>query len=58
MIETIYDHTVHPRYLGPQSEVLDLGANYGLFAKAITARFGCRRVARRQLARLAADRTH
>jgi FkbM family methyltransferase len=42
MIETIYDHTVHPRYLGAQSHVLDLGANYGLFAKAITARFGCR----------------
>jgi hypothetical protein len=30
MIETIYDHTVHPRYLGAQSQVLDLGANYGL----------------------------
>jgi FkbM family methyltransferase len=42
VIETIYDHTVHPRYLGAQSHVLDLGANYGLFAKAITARFGCR----------------
>ncbi len=42
MIETIQDHTVHPRYLGAQSQVLDLGANYGLFAKAITARFGCR----------------
>jgi FkbM family methyltransferase len=39
MIETIHDHTVHPRYLG------DLGANYGLFAKAITARFGCRCIA-------------
>jgi len=38
MIETIQDHTVHPRYLGAQSQVLDLGANYGLFAKAITAR--------------------
>ena len=33
---------MHPRYLGAQSQVLDLGANYGLFAKAITARFGCR----------------
>lgn len=42
MIETIQDHTVHPRYLGTHSQVLDLGANYGLFAKAITARFGCR----------------
>ena len=45
MIETIEDHTVHPRYLGTQSQVLDLGANYGLFAKAITARFGCRCIA-------------
>ena len=45
MIETIQDHTVHPRYLGAQSQVLDLGANYGLFAKAITARFGCRCIA-------------
>jgi FkbM family methyltransferase len=45
MIETIHDHTVHPRYLGVQSQVLDLGANYGLFAKAITARFGCRCIA-------------
>ena len=45
MIETIQDHTVHPRYLGTQSQVLDLGANYGLFAKAITARFGCRCIA-------------
>jgi FkbM family methyltransferase len=45
MIETIHDHTVHPRYLGAQSQVLDLGANYGLFAQAITARFGCRCIA-------------
>jgi FkbM family methyltransferase len=45
MIETIHDHTLHPRYLGAQSHVLDLGANYGLFAKAITARFGCRCIA-------------
>jgi FkbM family methyltransferase len=42
MLEAIYDHTVHPRYLGAQSQVLDLGANYGRFAQAITARFGCR----------------
>jgi len=42
MIETILDHAVHPRYLNAQSQVLDLGANYGLFAKATTARFGCR----------------
>jgi FkbM family methyltransferase len=45
MLETIHDHTLHPRYLGAQSHVLDLGANYGLFAKAITARFGCRCIA-------------
>ena len=45
MIETIQDHTLHPRYLGAKSHVLDLGANYGLFAKAITARFGCRCIA-------------
>src|SRR5215472_8271605 len=45
MLEAIYDHTVHPRYLSAQSQVLDLGANYGLFAKAITARFGCRCIA-------------
>ena len=42
MLEAIYDHTVHPRYLRAQSHVLDLGANYGRFAQAITARFGCR----------------
>lgn len=42
MLEAIYDHTVHPRYLSAQSQVLDLGANYGRFAQAITARFGCR----------------
>ena len=45
MIETIHWHTLHPRYLGPDSNVLDLGANIGQFAKAITERFGCRCVA-------------
>jgi FkbM family methyltransferase len=45
MLEAIHDHTVHPRYLSAQSHVLDLGANYGLFARAITARFGCRCIA-------------
>jgi FkbM family methyltransferase len=42
MLEAIYDHTVHTRYLSAQSQVLDLGANYGRFAQAITTRFGCR----------------
>jgi FkbM family methyltransferase len=45
MIETIHWHTLHPRYLGARSNVLDLGANYGLFARAITERFGCQCVA-------------
>ena len=45
MLEAIYDHTVHPRYLSARSQVLGLGANYGRFAQAITARFGCRCIA-------------
>jgi FkbM family methyltransferase len=45
MIETIHWHSLHPRYLGASSVVLDLGANYGHFSKAITERFGCRCVA-------------
>jgi FkbM family methyltransferase len=45
MIETIHWHTLHPRYLSPESVVLDLGANHGYFAKAITDRFHCRYVA-------------
>lgn len=45
MIETIHWHTLHPRYLGPESAVIDLGANYGQFTRAITERFGCRCVA-------------
>jgi FkbM family methyltransferase len=40
-LETIADHTVIPQFLGPKSKVLDLGANYGHFATAITNRFGC-----------------
>jgi FkbM family methyltransferase len=40
-IETIHWHTLHPRFLGPQSRVLDLGANYGSFTRAIVERFGC-----------------
>jgi FkbM family methyltransferase len=45
MIETIHWHTLHPRYLDQTSKVLDLGANCGLFAEAITERFGCRCIA-------------
>jgi FkbM family methyltransferase len=45
MSETIDWHTLHPRYLGPNSKVLDLGANYGHFSKAITERFCCHCVA-------------
>ena len=42
MIETIHWHTLHPRFLGPQSVVVDLGANYGRFTEAVVKRFGCR----------------
>ena len=39
MIKTIEWHTIHPRFLS--SRVLDLGANYGRFTRAITERFDC-----------------
>jgi FkbM family methyltransferase len=45
MIETIHWHTLHPRFLGMSSRVLDLGANYGQFTQAITRRFNCKCVA-------------
>ena len=45
MIETIHWHTLHPRYLAADSNVLDLGANCGQFARAVTERFGCHCVA-------------
>jgi FkbM family methyltransferase len=45
MLETIHWHTLHSRYLGPESTVLDLGANHGQFASAVTDRFGCHCVA-------------
>lgn len=45
MVETIFWHTLHPRYLGSSSKILDLGANYGHFAQRITARFGAKCVA-------------
>lgn len=44
-LETIHWHTLHSSYLNERSRVLDLGANYGRFAKAIVERFGCRCVA-------------
>jgi FkbM family methyltransferase len=44
-IETIHWHTLAPQFLNSSSRVLDLGANYGLFAHAITQRTGCRCVA-------------
>lgn len=44
-LETIHWHTICPQFLNSSSRVLDLGANYGLFAKAITDRFGCQCVA-------------
>jgi hypothetical protein len=40
-IETIHWHTLAPQFLNPSSRVLDLGANYGHFAYAITERCGC-----------------
>lgn len=44
-IETIHWHTLAPKFLDSSSRVLDLGANCGLFAHAITERTGCRCVA-------------
>jgi FkbM family methyltransferase len=44
-IETVHWHTLHPRFLDKRSNVLDLGSNYGLFARSITERFGCHCVA-------------
>lgn len=44
-IETIHWHTLHPRYLGPHSRVLDLGANYGHFSRCMVERFNCECIA-------------
>ena len=44
-LETIHWHTLHARYLNERSRVIDLGANYGRFAKAIVERFNCHCVA-------------
>ncbi len=44
-LETIHWHTLDAGFLDEQSRVLDLGANYGRFSKAIVERFGCKCVA-------------
>jgi FkbM family methyltransferase len=44
-IETIHWHTLAPGFLNSTSRVIDLGANYGLFARAITERTGCQCIA-------------
>jgi len=44
-IETIHWHTFAPQFLNSSSHVLDLGANYGMFAHAIAQRIGCHCVA-------------
>lgn len=41
-IETIEFHTFHPRFIGRDSLVLDLGANFGRFSHQIADRYGCR----------------
>jgi FkbM family methyltransferase len=38
---TVEGHTLHPRFLGPQSVVLDAGSNLGNFARQMAERFGC-----------------
>jgi FkbM family methyltransferase len=44
-LETIHWHTLHSRFLNEHSRVIDLGANYGRFARAIVERFNCQCVA-------------
>jgi FkbM family methyltransferase len=38
---TVEGHTIHPRFVGPSSVVLDVGANLGNFATQVAERFGC-----------------
>jgi FkbM family methyltransferase len=38
---TVEGHTIHPRFVGPSSVVLDVGANLGNFARQMAERFGC-----------------
>ncbi len=40
-VESVLQHTVHPRYITAASQVIDLGANCGAFAQRIVERFGC-----------------
>ena len=40
-IEQINGHSVVARWIGPESAVLDLGANVGAFSKSAHKRFGC-----------------
>lgn len=43
--EQVHWPSLLPGYLGPESKVLDLGANRGEFARAIVKRFDCHCVA-------------
>ena len=43
--QIINDHSMHTRFLGADSRVMDLGANAGHFAHAMVERFGCTCVA-------------
>jgi len=40
-LEAIARHTIETRFLGPDSRVVDLGANEGAFAWEVIERFGC-----------------
>ena len=44
-LEIIEDHTLHTRFLTPESVVLDLGANQGCFSRTMMQRFRCRCIA-------------
>ena len=41
-VETVEWHTIHPRFLGPDSIVIDVGASNGRFSRSMIDRFGCR----------------
>lgn len=43
--DQIEDHTFFTQFLGPESVVLDLGANRGAFSREMIARFGARCIA-------------
>lgn len=44
-VDTISGHTFIPSMIGPDSTVLDLGANEGLFSHSMNSRYRCRCVA-------------